>query len=62
MKETELKKIKCDESGWETLFLHETTNNYWEKTYPNNEYHGGGNPTIKKIELTKKNKKKYRIK
>jgi len=61
MKENELKKIKCDESGWETLFFHENTNSYWEKTYQNSEYHGGGNPTIKKIELTEKIKKKYSL-
>jgi hypothetical protein len=62
MKELELKKIAYNESGWETLFFHENTKSYWEKTHPNSEYHGGGNPTLKKIELTEKVKKKYRIK
>ena len=44
MENTNLEKIATDESGWETLFFNQKLNTYWEKTYPNSEFHGGGKP------------------
>ena len=42
-------KVKTDESGWATLYLHKTTNQYWMKTYPNAETHGGGQPQLEQV-------------
>jgi hypothetical protein len=61
MDESNLKKITIDESGWETLFFNQKSNTYWEKIYPNSEFHGGGKPELKEIELTENIKKKYKI-
>ena len=56
-----LEKIATDESGWETLFFNEESKTYWEKTYPNSEFLGGGKTELKKVELNKNTKKKYKI-
>ena len=61
MENTILEKIATDESGWETLFFNQKLNTYWEKTYPNSEFHGGGKPELKEVELTEKIKKNYKI-
>ena len=52
MEKTNLEKIATDESGWETLFFNKKSRKYFEKTYPNSEFHGGGKPELKEIELT----------
>ena len=44
-----LVKVKTDESGWVTIYLHKTTNQYWVQTYPNSEMHGGGQPKLEQI-------------
>jgi hypothetical protein len=44
-----LVKVKTDESGWVTLYLHKTTNQYWVQTYPNSEMHGGGQPKLEQV-------------
>ena len=62
MEKTNLEKIATDESIWESLFFNKNTNKYWEKTYPNNEIHGGGKTEIKEVELTENIIKKYKIK
>jgi hypothetical protein len=41
--------VKTDESGWVTLYLHKTTNQYWVQTYPNSEMHGGGQPKLEQV-------------
>ena len=61
MEKTNLEKITTDESGWETLFFNKKSNKYWEKTYPNSEFHGGGKPELKEVELTENIKNKYKI-
>jgi hypothetical protein len=61
LKESELKKIASDESGWNMLYFHERTSAYWEKTYPNSEFHSGGQPKFKRIELSEEVKNKYRL-
>jgi hypothetical protein len=44
-----LVKVKTDESGWVTLYLHKTTNQYWVQTYPNSEIHSGEQPQLEKV-------------
>lgn len=58
---SDLEKIASDKSGWDTLYFHKESKSYWERTYPNSNYHGGGNPTLKKIDITKDVKLKYNI-
>jgi hypothetical protein len=38
----QLRKLGCDSSGWEVLFVDEADGRYWELTYPHGEMHGGG--------------------
>ena len=44
-----LKKIKTDESGWVTLYFNKVTKEYWVRSYPNPEVHGGGQPQLEHI-------------
>ncbi len=39
-----MKLIATDQSGWAQLYYDEATDTYLEKTYPNSEVHGGGDP------------------
>ena len=32
--------------GWETLFRDPKDGRYWERTYPNSSWHGGGPPAL----------------
>ncbi|WNC69093.1 Imm27 family immunity protein [Thalassotalea nanhaiensis] len=43
------KKLTTDSSDWETLYINEDANEYWVKSYPNSECHGGGNPILSRI-------------
>ncbi|WP_299775903.1 Imm27 family immunity protein [uncultured Pseudoteredinibacter sp.] len=42
-------KVATDESGWEILYRAKSTQEYWVKTYPNSEQHGGGKPVVVNI-------------
>jgi hypothetical protein len=42
-------QVATDESGWEILYLAKSTQEFWLKTYPNSEHHGGGDPLLTKI-------------
>ena len=39
-------KLGKDHSGWETLFRDPRDGRYWERTYPNSSWHGGGPPAL----------------
>ena len=39
-------KIANDDSGWETLYKANSTNEYWILSYPNSGEHGGGEPSM----------------
>jgi hypothetical protein len=41
-----LKQIGVAEAGWAKLFVDPVDGRYWEQTYPNSEWHGGGPPTL----------------
>jgi hypothetical protein len=41
-----LQEVATDESGWETLYRDPQDGRYWERTYPQGEYHGGGPPRL----------------
>jgi hypothetical protein len=38
-----LKKITTHENGWNVLYQDSDDKRYWELTYPNSGWHGGGN-------------------
>lgn len=42
-------KVAEDKSGWEILYLTKDAQEYWVKSYPNSEHHGGGEPLLIKI-------------
>ncbi|QMW16462.1 hypothetical protein H3302_19510 [Pseudoalteromonas sp. MT33b] len=44
-----LEKVKTDETGWDTLYFNKATKQYWVHCYPNSEVHGGGQPQLKQI-------------
>ncbi|TMU55096.1 Imm27 family immunity protein [Flagellimonas algicola] len=56
-----LKKVASDDTGWNTLYLDEEQQIYWEKTYQNSEIHGGGSPMFLQIELTSTIMEKYNL-
>lgn len=41
-----LVKIAIDESGWNQLFQDPKDKRYWELSYPESEFHGGGYPHL----------------
>ncbi|MEZ0325338.1 MAG: Imm27 family immunity protein [Fimbriimonas sp.] len=45
-----LEKLATDFSGWETLFRDPDSGLLWERTYEQSAYHGGGPPTLWRIE------------
>ena len=44
-----LVKITTDQSGWDTLYLNKTSNQYWQHTYPNSQMHGGGQSQLQQV-------------
>ena len=57
---TELVEVKKVMTGWFTLYKCVACGAYWEKYYPEGEYHGGGEPALRKVEA-KYIKEKYGI-
>lgn len=47
-----LKKIKTDESGWDTLYQNPEDQSYWKLLHPTSHMHGGGPKTLKRISVT----------
>lgn len=44
--ERHLDKVAADASGWETLYRDPDDGRYWELTYPESSWHGGGPPRL----------------
>ncbi|MEW6994861.1 Imm27 family immunity protein [Colwelliaceae bacterium MEBiC 14330] len=44
-----LVKIATDKSGWDSLYLNATSNQYWICKYKNAGMHGGGQPELKQV-------------
>ncbi len=44
--EHQLEKIAVDSTGWETLYRDPDDGRYWELTYPESSWHGGGPPRL----------------
>ncbi len=44
-----LVKVTTDQTGWDTLYINQVTNQYWLHTYPNSEEHGGGQPQLMQV-------------
>lgn len=45
-----LVKLGRDASGWDTLFRDPADGRYWELVYPRSEMHGGGPPTLRRVD------------
>ena len=41
-----LDMVSSNDGGWTKLFVDKNDGRYWELTYPNGEWHGGGPPTL----------------
>lgn len=41
-----LQKVAVDKSGWYTLYRDSEDGRYWELTYPDSSWHGGGPPRL----------------
>ena len=44
-----LKPLGISDAGWSKLFVDPSDGRYWELTYPQGEWHGGGPPTLTHI-------------
>ena len=44
--EQHLDKITIDASGWDSLYKDPDDGRYWELTYPESSWHGGGPPRL----------------
>ncbi len=42
--------IGADESGWQKLYVNPGDGQYWELSFPQSQWHGGGPPTITRID------------
>ena len=47
---TGLQRVWSDPSGWESVFINETTGACWRLDYPDSDYHGGGTPRLIEME------------
>ena len=44
-------QVTTDDTGWEILFRVKGSEEYWVKTYPDSENHGGGEPLLATISI-----------
>jgi hypothetical protein len=56
-----LKEVAVSDNGWEILYKDMADSRYWELSYPNSEFHGGGAPKLAVISL-EETKLKYNLK
>ena len=54
---TYLNRIAVSKNGWETLYQDPADLRFWELTYPDSEWHGGGPPTLKSLSMQEANSK-----
>lgn len=50
-----LKKIKTDESGWDTLYQNPEDHSYWKLFHPSSNMYGAGPKTLKRISISEAN-------
>lgn len=39
-------EVATDESGWETLYQDKASKEFWVRTFPDSQLHGGGLPLL----------------
>jgi hypothetical protein len=44
--EEHLEKVASDPTGWDTLYRDPEDGRYWELTFPDSSWHGGGPPRL----------------
>jgi hypothetical protein len=42
----QLRQLAQDSSGWDVLYQDPNDGRFWELTYPNSDWHGGGPPRL----------------
>ncbi len=42
----ELKEVGTSGDGWDVLYIDPSDGRYWELTYPDSDFHGGGAPRL----------------
>jgi hypothetical protein len=55
-----LEEISSTSGGWETLYRDNSDGRYWELTYENSEWHGGGPPSLRNLSEAEA-KEKYKV-
>lgn len=55
--ESYLQRVTSSEDGWTTLYKDPEDGRYWELTYPNSDWHGGGPPVLVNISTEEAHKK-----
>lgn len=48
-----LKRLADREGGWTVLYHDPSANSYWELTFPNSEWHGGGPRKLTRLEASR---------
>jgi subtilase family serine protease len=57
--ESELKFIARSEDGWSALYTDLNDGRFWELTYPNSDWHGGGPRSLRNISDNEAKKSTY---
>lgn len=58
--QNQLKKVRTDPSGWDTLYVNPSDDSFWELVYMKSEYPGGGPPAL--LSITKQDAaEKYQL-
>ncbi|MFP1130815.1 Imm27 family immunity protein [Asticcacaulis sp. W401b] len=47
-----MRKLATSEDGWSELHYDDVTGRYFEKTYPESDQHGGGQPRFDEVSET----------
>jgi hypothetical protein len=42
--------VAVDESGWQKLYVNPADGQYWELSFPQSHWHGGGPPTLTRLD------------
>ena len=59
--DNQLEHISTDNSGWSKLYFDGSSEQYWELSYPQSSSHGGGPPTLTRVEISARLLKLYEI-
>ena len=50
-------EVATDDSGWETLYQNKASKEFWVRTFPDSQLHGGGLPLLTMLSETEARKR-----